>query len=219
MNRIEQKFMELRNREEAALVTYVTAGDPDLDETGRVVGVLERAGADILELGIPFSDPAADGPVIQAASRRALKAGTSLKGVLGLVSEVRRRSEMPIVLFGYYNPIHAYGPERFAREAAGAGVDGVLVVDLPFEEANELRRCTDPVGISFITLVAPTTGEERARKLARRASGFLYYISVTGVTGTKKPSVGHIEQDVLKLRGLSPAPVAVGFGITTPEQA
>jgi tryptophan synthase alpha chain len=219
VNRIEQKFMDLKERKETALVTYVTAGAPDLDRTGRIVEVLERAGADILELGIPFSDPTADGPVIQAASRRALKAGTSLEGVLGLVSEMRRRSEMPVVLFGYYNPIHSYGPERFAREAARAGVDGVLVVDLPFEEAEELRRYTDPAGISFITLVAPTTGEERARKLARHASGFLYYISVTGVTGTKKPSVGHIEQDVLKVRGLSPVPVAVGFGITTPEQA
>ena len=219
MNRIAEKFRNLGKRNEKGLITYVTAGDPDLDGTGRIVEVLERAGADILELGVPFSDPTADGPVIQAASRRALKSGTTLRSVLGLVSEVRKRSEMPIVLFGYYNPIHAYGPERFAREAARAGVDGVLVVDLPFEEAGELRRYTDPEGIEFITLVAPTTGEDRARRMGREASGFLYYISVTGVTGTKRPAVQTTQQEVSRLKRLSSLPVAVGFGVTAPEQA
>ena len=219
MDRIERKFESLKKKGEKGLITYVTAGDPGLDRTGEIIMTLDQAGADILELGIPFSDPTADGPVIQAASRRSLKSGTTLGAVLGLVSEVRKNSEIPIVLFGYYNPIHAYGAERFAREASLAGVDGVLVVDLPFEEARELRRFTDRESIPFITLIAPTTGEERAGRMAKEASGFLYYISVTGVTGTKRPSVLSIEQDVLRLKGVSPVPVAVGFGITTPEQA
>lgn len=217
--RIEQKFRELRSKGEKALVAYVTAGDPDMERSREIVVALERGGVDILELGIPFSDPTADGPIIQAASRRALKAGTSVRKVLDLVSEVKRTSEMPIILFGYYNPIHAYGPAGFARDAAYAGADGLLVVDLPYEEAHELRRFTDPEGIETITLIAPTTGEERAREMVKDAAGFLYYISVTGVTGTSRPAVEDVQVELAKLRGLCTVPVVVGFGITTPGQA
>jgi tryptophan synthase alpha chain len=220
MSRIQATFEQLATSRRKALIPFVTAGDPEPGMTVALMHALVEAGADVIELGVPFSDPMADGPVIQRASDRALKHGVGLDRVLAFVREFRATNKAtPVVLMGYANPIEAMGTERFVNEAQTAGVDGVLVVDLPFEEADELRRYTDPAGISFITLVAPTTGEERARKLARRSSGFLYYISVTGVTGTKKPTVGHIEQDVLKLRGMSPVPVAVGFGITTPEQA
>jgi tryptophan synthase alpha chain len=219
LGRLEARFRSLKKKGEKALIAYVTPGDPDLPRTRELTLALERGGADILELGIPFSDPTADGPVIQAASRRALMKGTCLKSVLSLVSKVRAVSEIPIVLFGYYNPIHAYGPARFAKEAALLGVDGVLVVDLPFEESRELRQFTDPEGIDFITLVAPTTGEARARRIVGAAGGFLYYISVMGVTGTSRPAIREIEADVAKLKRLSKLPVVVGFGITTPEQA
>ncbi|RJR40716.1 MAG: tryptophan synthase subunit alpha [Desulfobacteraceae bacterium] len=219
MGRIGEKFKELGERREKALITFVSAGDPDPGKTEEIVLALEHAGADIVELGVPFSDATADGPAIQASSARALRAGTSLRSVLATVKEVRKRSEIPIVLFGYYNPIHAYGPTRFARDSALAGVDGVLVVDLPFEESRELRRFTDSEGIDFIPLVAPTTGVERAGKVLRDGRGFVYFISVTGITGTAKGSAREIESRVRELRGVSRLPVAVGFGITNPADA
>jgi len=219
MKRIEEKFATLRTKNEKALIVYLTAGDPSLDMTKKLIFALEKAGVDILEIGVPFSDPTADGPVIQAASQRALKTGTTLQGVLDLVADVRKVSEIPIVLFGYFNPIFAYGVKRFANAARHAGVDGVLVVDLPYEEASELRNHTDTAGIDFISLVAPTTDKERLKKIAAKASGFLYYISITGITGTTAPKIGNIKTEVNKIRQITNLPIAVGFGISKPQQA
>jgi len=217
--RIGKKFNELQAQKEKALIIYLTAGDPSLETTKKLVLALEKAGADILEIGVPFSDPTADGPVIQEAAQRSLKTGTTLAGVLQLIAELRKISQIPIVLFGYFNPIFAYGTEKFARDAARAGVDGVLVVDLPPEEAPELKKHTDAAGIDFISLIAPTTGTRRAKKIAATATGFLYYISITGVTGTAAPKLGGIKADLKKIRKISSLPIAVGFGISSPEQA
>jgi tryptophan synthase alpha chain len=219
MGRIEKKFESLRARNEKALIVYLTAGDPSLDATKKLILGLENAGVDILEIGVPFSDPTADGPVIQAASQRALKTGTTLQGVLNLVADVRRVSEIPVVLFGYFNPIFAYGVGPFAKAAKQAGVDGVLVVDLPPEEAPELRNHTDANGLDFISLVAPTTGKDRLKSILKSATGFLYYISITGVTGTAAPKAVDIAREVGKIRKLTRMPIAVGFGISTAAQA
>ncbi len=217
--RIGKKFNELQAQKGKALIIYLTAGDPSLETTKKLILVLEKAGADILEIGAPFSDPTADGPVIQEAAQRSLKTGTTLAGVMQLITELRKISQIPIVLFGYFNPIFAYGTEKFARDAARAGVDGVLVVDLPPEEAPELKKHTDAAGIDFISLIAPTTGTRRAKKIAATATGFLYYISITGVTGTAAPKLGGIKADLKKIRKISSLPIAVGFGISSPEQA
>jgi tryptophan synthase alpha chain len=219
MKRIEKTFAELKRKGEKALVAYITAGYPDLDTTRALIPALARAGVDILEVGVPFSDPTADGPVIQAASQAALKSGTTLQRVLDLMGDLRGAVEIPLVLFSYYNPIFSMGSAAFASRAAGAGVDGVLVVDLPAEESAELRRKTDPAGIEFISLVAPTTGADRVRKIVRASSGFIYYISVTGVTGTRGPEMDETRKNVAAIRTLTKHPVVVGFGVSTPEQA
>ncbi|MDP2840013.1 MAG: tryptophan synthase subunit alpha, partial [Syntrophales bacterium] len=219
MGRIEERFTALKKEGRKAFIAYLTAGDPDLEATAKLIPVLEAAGVDIIEVGVPFSDPTADGPVIQAASQRALKRGATLKKVLAMISNLRRKRGIPIVLFGYYNPILSYGPERFAADAAASGVDGLLVVDLPPEEADELRQYSDPAGLDFITLIAPTTDPKRAKKILRRATGFVYYISVTGVTGTDIPRPDDVRRDVALLNGMTAVPVAVGFGISTPAQA
>jgi len=219
MRRIETTFAKLKEKGERALVAYITAGYPDLGTTRLLIPALERAGVDIIEVGVPFSDPTADGPVIQAASQAALKNGTTLDRVLGLVGELRRGVQIPLVLFSYYNPIFSMGTGSFAGRAAASGVDGVLVVDLPAEEAEELRRHTDPAGIDFISLVAPTTGADRVRKIVRAAAGFVYYISVTGVTGTRGPEVEESRKNIGMIRALTPLPVVVGFGVSTPAQA
>jgi len=219
MKRIEKKFASLRAKNEKTLIVYLTAGDPSLRITKKLILGLEKAGVDILEIGVPFSDPTADGPVIQAASQRALKSGTTLQGLLDLVAEVRKVSEIPIVLFGYFNPIFAYGVKKFAETARKAGVDGVLVVDLPYEEAKELRIYTDAVGIDFISLIAPTTDGKRLSKIAADATGFLYYISITGITGTAAPKIDNIKTEVNKIRKITKLPIAVGFGISQPQQA
>lgn len=219
MNRIASAFDKLRERGGKAFVAYITAGDPSLETTEELLIALDRAGVDILEVGVPFSDPTADGPVIQAASERALASGTTLARVLDAIASVRPRIDRPIVLFGYYNPVFAYGAERFARKAAAAGVDGILVVDLPSEEAGELRRCTDPAGIDFISLITPTTSQERIRLIAAGARGFLYYVSITGVTGTERPRPEDVARDVMRIRALTDIPVVAGFGISTAPQA
>jgi tryptophan synthase alpha chain len=219
MKRIEKKFSELKRKGEKALVAYLTAGYPDLGATRKIIPAFEKAGVDILELGVPFSDPTADGPTIQAASLAALRNGTTLAGILDLVAEVRDSMEMPVILFSYYNPIFVFGAERFARQAAAAGADGVLVVDLPMEEAAELKEHTDQEGIDFITLVAPTTGLERTKKMVKGASGFIYYISLTGVTGSGRPVLEEIRDRVSVIRQMSDLPVVTGFGITNPSQA
>ncbi len=219
MSRIEEKFNILKKDGSKALVAYLTAGDPSLEMTREIILGLDRAGTDILEIGVPFSDPTADGPIIQAASHRAVKGGTTLSGILDMIESVRKVSEIPIVLFGYYNPILSYGNERFARRARKVGVDGILVVDLPPEESAELRVFTDREGLDFISLIAPTTTDERIGKIAGGGRGFLYYVSITGVTGTTKPKASDIKKDVERIRKATTLPVAVGFGISTPEQA
>ncbi len=219
MNRIAKKFQDLQQRGEKALILYLTAGDPDLQRTEALIPVLDGAGADILEIGVPFSDPTADGPVIQEAAQRSLRAGANLAAILAMIARIRRTVTIPMVLFTYYNPVFTYGGERFAREAAAAGVDGLLVVDLPPEEAAELRQFTDPRGLDFITLVAPTTGDRRLAGIVKNAAGFIYYISVTGVTGTKTPEAAAVRPDIRRIRSRTGLPVAVGFGISTPAQA
>lgn len=219
MGRIKRKFRSLRDKGEKAVIVYLTAGDPSLERTKEIILGLDAAGVDILEIGVPFSDPTADGPIIQAASQRALQNGATLSGILDMIESLREVSEIPIVLFGYYNPIFIYGNERFAKRAKEAGVDGILVVDLPPEESTDLRRYTDRSGIDFISLIAPTTSTERIRKISRDATGFLYCISITGVTGTARPQVVDIKRDVERIRKITALPLAVGFGISTPQQA
>ncbi len=217
--RIEQTFKELNTKKEKALVAYITAGDPSLEKTAEIILGLANAGVDILEIGVPFSDPVADGPVIQAAARRSLERGTDMTGILDMIESLRDRTSIPIVLFGYYNPIFAYGPEQFAKRAKDAGVDGILVVDLPPEESTELRKHTDRVDIDFISLVTPTTSADRIRMIAEDATGFLYYVSITGVTGTAKPLASRVGENIATIRSITHMPVVAGFGISTPEQA
>ena len=219
MGRIEAAFDRLHQQGETALIPFITAGDPDLGRTEELIHALVEAGADIIELGFPFSDPMADGPVIQAASERALAAGATLPAILELIARVRRHTNVPIVLMGYYNPIFHYGPARFARDAAAAGVDGLLLVDLPPEEADEIHGDLRASGVRLITLLAPTTPPERMARLAAAGEGFIYYVSMTGVTGTSQVDAGAIEAAVRSLRALSPVPVAVGFGISSAADA
>ncbi len=218
-DRITETFKGLSERGEKALVTFITAGDPDIASTKDLIFELERGGADIIELGIPFSDPMADGPTIQAASERALKKGTRLADVLGVVKEVREKSGIPIVLFGYYNPILSYGLEKYARDARRAGVDGTLIVDLPPEEAGELKKELDRRGIELIFLLTPTSDEARIRTVTDKASGFIYFVSVAGVTGARSSLSADIEKYIRKVRRFTTLPLGVGFGISTPEQA
>ncbi len=220
MGRIERCFRALRRRGEAALVPYIMAGDPDLDATRALLRAAVEAGADLLELGVPFSDPTADGPVIQRAGVRALRRGTSLRQILEMVAELRRTGfETPIVLFGYYNPIFHYGPARLAEDAARAGVDGLLVVDLPPEEADELWTPARAAGLDVIFLLAPTSDERRVRAVLRKASGFVYFVSMTGITGTKAIDASDVRRMVDGLRTRCRLPIGVGFGITTPAEA
>ena len=219
MGRIADKFTTLQGRGETALVTFVTAGDPDLATTEQVVLELERAGADLIELGVPFSDPMADGPTIQLSSERALNSGTTLPGILELVRRLRERTQVPIVLMGYFNPIFAYGAERFAFDAAQAGVDGLLVVDLPPEEAAELKGATDSCGLDLIFLLTPTSDSSRVQSVSRLGSGFIYYVSVTGVTGARSEVADTLAARVTEVRGALNLPLVVGFGISDPAQA
>ncbi len=219
MSNITNTLKSLKDRGEKALITFITAGDPDLATSEQIVHTLVESGVDLIELGFPFSDPMADGPIIQLASERALASGTTLRGVLDMVARVRQHSNVPIVLMGYYNPIFCYGPEQFAHDAATAGVDGLLLVDLPPEEAEELHPFLKDAAIDLITLLAPTTGKERSARLAAEGEGFLYYVSMTGVTGSQQVDAEAIAIAVNELKEQSPVPVAVGFGVSTPEDA
>jgi tryptophan synthase alpha chain len=219
MNRIDQTFGALRVRGGAALIPFLTAGDPDLDTTRELMRVAVDSGADLLELGVPFSDPTADGPVLQQSLGIGLRAGASLPRVLELVSDFRHAVQVPVVLYGYFNPILHYGTERFAADAQQAGVDGVLVVDLPPEEVGELLPHLRAAGIHFIFLLAPTSGPDRVRKVLRHASGFIYYVSVTGVTGVRPMRADAVRPVIEQLRQSTALPIGVGFGISTPEQA
>jgi len=218
-HRIAAKFRELRARNEAALIPFVVAGDPNLDATAALVLEFAARGADIIELGVPFSDPMADGPANQRAAQRGLKSGASIAAILAMVSDLRKETEIPLVLFGYFNPIFHYGCERLCADAARAGVDALLVVDLPPDEAGELKAPARANGLDLIYLLAPTTPIERARKVVRSATGFIYYVSVTGVTGARTALASDIEEHVNNLRGVTDLPIGVGFGISTPAQA
>lgn len=217
--RIAGMFERLRGRGEAALIPFIVAGDPDLEHTALLVKELATSGADLVELGIPFSDPMADGPANQRALARGMAGGGTLTGVLGMVAELRKEIQTPIILFGYFNPFFHYGCERLCKDAARAGVDGLLVVDMPPEESAALKAPARRAGIDLIYLLAPTTPIERSRRIARAASGFLYYVSVTGVTGARSRVGADVEEHVRALKTITDLPIGVGFGISTPEQA
>jgi tryptophan synthase alpha chain len=220
MSRIAARFAELKKANRAAFVPFITAGDPDPDMSFAILEKLPAAGADLIELGVPFSDPMADGPAVQASSLRALGAGMALPKVIELVRRFRRADKTtPIVLMGYYNPIHHYGSARFARDAAEAGVDGLITVDLPPEEDEVLRTPAAAQALDVIRLAAPTTNDHRLKTVLSGASGFLYYVSVAGVTGTKSFEGRDVREAVARLKAQSAIPICVGFGIKTPEQA
>lgn len=220
MSRLEARFAALRAEGRGGLVTFVTAGDPNIELSVEILAGLPAAGADVIELGMPFTDPMADGPAIELASGRALAAGQNMVRTLAMVTAFRKTdNETPIVLMGYYNPIHAYGPEKFAADAGSAGVDGMIIVDLPPEEEAEFSIPARAAGIDMIRLVAPTTTDERIATLVENASGFVYYVSVRGITGTSSAAVSDIASNVARIRKQTDLPIAVGFGIRTPSQA
>lgn len=219
MNRIEKRFADLKAKAQPAFIAYITAGDPTLDMTAKYVAALEKAGTDIVEFGVPFSDPVADGVVNQEAAQRALLNNVSLHDIVALVKRMRATTQIPLVLFTYFNPVLAYGIKAFAEDAADAGVDGVLCVDLPPEEAEEYRSCLNAKGISTIFLLAPTSPPERVALIARSSSGFVYYVSRTGVTGERSEIESSVKEMVARIKRHTELPVAVGFGISTPEQA
>lgn len=219
-DRITLRFQALKAEGRGGLVTFITAGDPTAEISAEILGRLADAGADLIELGMPFSDPMADGPVIEAASVRALRAGMSLKGVLAMVANFRTGDEVtPVILMGYFNPIHAYGIEAFVADARKAGVDGLIVVDLPPEEEAELAGPAKDHSIHVVRLVAPTSDDARLPRLLEGASGFIYYVAVAGITGAEGAAAGDIGLAVERLRGHTDLPVAVGFGIKTPADA
>lgn len=218
MKRIAAMFRQLAKRGETALIPYVTAGDPDLETTHALVLEMARRGADLIELGIPFSDPLADGPTIQAACVRALQHGVHLEDLLTLTSRLRRESAVPLVLMGYYNPILQYGLERLARDAVQVGVNGFIIPDLPGEEARAWRAAALKEGLAPIFLAAPTSGPERIRTIGKLTRGFLYYVSLTGITGARQALPPDLVEALKEVRTLVTCPVAVGFGISTPEQ-
>ena len=216
--RLADTFARVKSRQNGpGLITYITAGDPDVERTEGILRALDHAGADVLEVGVPFSDPLADGPVIQRATERALASGTTLAHVLDMIKRVRADLRAPVVIFSYANPILRRGAERFANEAQAAGVDGVLVLDLPIEEADDFRALLASRGIDTILLLSPTTTDDRLRRAAALGSGFLYAISRLGVTGARDAIANGAEEMVRRIRTVSPLPIALGFGISKPE--
>ena len=220
MSRLKSRFDALRAEGRGGLVTFVTAGDPTFETSSELLAGLPGAGADIIELGMPFTDPMADGPSIEIASGRALAGGQDMSKTLAMVTAFREGdADTPIVLMGYYNPSYNYGLEEFARDAAGAGVDGLIIVDLPPEEEDEFSVFAKAAGIDIVRLIAPTSTDDRIGTLVENASGFVYYVSVRGITGTRSATADEIAQNVARIRKQTDLPVAVGFGIRTPEQA
>jgi len=217
MNRIDKKFQELKEAGKKALITFVTAGDPEPSATPRFVRAMEEAGADIIELGVPYSDPIAEGPVIQESSARALKYGIRLGDIFSYVSEIRKTSEIPILLLLYYNCIFKYGIERFFEECANVGVDGIIVPDLPVEERDDIKSASDSKGIPVITLIAPTS-KERMERIVKEAKGFVYCVSSLGVTGMREGFHQNLAEFVSEIHKYTNTPRAIGFGISTPEQ-
>ena len=218
--RIDTRFAELKKEGRAAFVTFVMCGDPDLDTSLSIIKALPKAGADIIEIGMPFTDPMADGPAIQAAGLRALKAGTTLKKTLGVVRDFRKDDNAtPVVLMGYYNPIYIYGVDKFLVDAKAAGVDGLIVVDLPPEEDTELCLPALKAGLNFIRLATPTTDDKRLPAVLANTSGFVYYVSITGITGSASADTTQVKDAVARIKRHTQLPVCVGFGIRTPEAA
>ncbi len=218
--RIDRRFAKLKREGRKGLVTFITAGDPDLETSKKLLLGLPKAGADVIELGMPFSDPMADGPAIQASSLRALKAGQKMRDTLAMVAEFRKQDDdTPIVLMGYYNPIYVYPNAQFITDAVAAGVDGLIVVDLPPEADDELCVPATAAGLNFIRLTTPTTDSKRLPAVLSNTSGFLYYVSITGITGTAAPDVNNVQKHVQRIKAATTLPVAVGFGVKTPDQA
>jgi len=217
-NRIDKKFNELKAKKKKAFIAFITAGDPSLNVTKELVLSFENAGVDIVELGVPFSDPLADGPTIQAASYRALKKGVTLDRILNTVQAIRRKSEIPIALMTYYNPVFHYGESRFIAKAKKAGVDGLIIPDLPPEEASDLIKAARKIDMSTVFFLSPTTVKGRVKRIAQASTGFIYYVSLTGVTGARKSLPETIVKDVRAAKKITRKPVCVGFGISTPSQ-
>ena len=219
MTSISQRFQSLRDRNQCALIPFITAGDPDLETTAKALRVLDRNGADMIELGVPYSDPLADGPVIQAAATRALAKGINLEQVLELVTSVSPDLQAPIILFTYYNPILNLGIQTFLQKIAQAGVRGLVVPDLPVDEASELLETAADVGVEVILLIAPTSSQERIEMIAQKSQGFIYLVSVTGVTGVRSQVQGRVKDLLGQIRQMTDKPIGVGFGISGSEQA
>ncbi len=218
-SRVSRTFLSLRKQNRKAFIAYIMAGDPGLQRTKEMVRILEDCGVDIIELGVPFSDPMADGPVIQAAAQRAVEAGTTLHMVINLVAELRKTTEIPIILMTYYNPVFKYGEARFVENAHAAGVDGIIVPDLPPDEAEAMMKLTRKKPFDLIFLLAPTSTEQRIKKVSKASQGFIYYVSITGITGSRLSLDPAIESHISRIRSASDTPIAVGFGISTPEEA
>ena len=218
MNRIDQKFKELRAEKRKAFIVFITAGDPSLKATEELVLAFENSGVDLIEIGVPFSDPLADGPTIQASSQRSLKQGTTLDKVFTLVKKIRRKSSIPLALMMYYNPIFHYGEQKFINTSKACGVDGVIVPDLPPEEAGILMKLAKAKDISTILFLSPTTTKERMKKIINASSGFIYYVSLTGVTGARQQIPASFIRQVKEAKRLTKKPICVGFGISTPDQ-
>lgn len=218
-SRISERFAQLRSRKEVALIPFITAGDPDLETTAQALLTLDRSGADLIELGVPYSDPLADGPVIQAAATRAIARGTNLSAVLALLVSLRGQLHAPLILFTYYNPVLALGINPFLDRVSACGVSGLVVPDLPIEEGETLQEAARARDLDVIWLVAPTSPPARLRRIAAAANGFIYLVSTTGVTGMRTEVASHVQTSLTDLRQITDQPLAVGFGISTPEQA
>jgi len=219
VNRIEKIFRKLKAENKKAFIPYIMAGDPSLAKTEEIVLMLEECGADIIELGVPFTDPMADGPTIQRAAERAHKEGVTLKKVIALVKCLRQKTKIPLVLMTYYNPVFKYGEEKFIKDAKDSGVDGVIIPDLPPDEAGELIKLSKKSNIAVIFLLAPTSTDDRIKKVAGASRGFIYYVSMTGITGAQLLFDGSIERSIAGIRKITDKPVAVGFGVSTPGEA
>ncbi len=217
MNRINAKFKELRQKNKKALIVFITCGDPDLKTTEKLILQMEKQGVDIIELGVPFSDPLADGPTIQEASQRALANKISLRKILAFSKAIRRKTEIPLALMTYYNPVYKFGIKKFTQAAVKSGIDGLIIPDLPPEECKELDLLKD--NLDLICFLSPTSSIERMKKIAKVSGGFIYYVSVTGVTGTRKTLSGNLRAHLAQIKKITTTPLAVGFGISTPTQA
>jgi len=219
MNRIDALFSRLKKNRRKAFIVYIAAGDPSLGATEKLIVEFEKSGVDLIELGVPFSDPLADGPTIQKASQRALRQGVNLKAILKMARSVRKKTEIPLVFMTYYNPVYRYGVKKFVRDSKAAGIDGVIIPDLPPEEAKEIIDISRIENFATIFLAAPTSTKKRLKEIAAKTSGFIYYVSLMGVTGARKKLPGDIVKHVRGLKKITKKPVCVGFGISEPEQA